>query len=109
MNSALFSVLIANYNNGQYLQDAIDSILCQTYTDWEVVIVDDGSTDNSKEIYRQYEQNSRFHIVYNEQNRGCGYTKWRCVEEAHGEICGFLDPDDVLMSDALEKMEKVHD
>lgn len=109
MENTLFSVLIANYNNGHYLQEAIDSVLQQTYDNWEVIIVDDGSIDNSKEIYRQYELDSRFHIVYNEQNRGCGYTKWRCVEEAHGEICGFLDPDDVLMPDALEKMVKVHD
>ena len=109
MKRPLFSILIANYNNGHYLQEAIDSILQQTYDNWEVIIVDDGSTDNSREIYRQYEQNFRFHVIYNEQNRGCGYTKWRCVEEAHGEICGFLDPDDVLMPDALEKMVKVHD
>lgn len=108
MNNALFSVLIANYNNGQYLQDAIDSILCQTYTDWEVVIVDDGSTDGSKSIYQKYESDIRFRFYYNDKNRGCGYTKWRCVEEANGEICGFLDPDDVLMPDALEKMVKVH-
>lgn len=109
MNRPLFSVLIANYNNGYYLLEAIDSVLRQTYDNWEVIIVDDGSTDNSKEIYRQYEQDSRFHVIYNEQNRGCGYTKWKCVEEAHGEICGFLDPDDVLMPDALEKMVKVHE
>ena len=109
MNKVLFSILIANYNNGHYLQEAINSVIRQTYDNWEVIIVDDGSTDNSKEIYRQYEQDSRFHIVRNEQNRGCGYTKWRCVEEAHGEICGFLDPDDVLMPDALGKMINVHE
>lgn len=109
MNRPLFSVLIANYNNGHYLLEAIDSVLRQTYDNWEVIIVDDGSTDNSKGIYQQYEQDSRFHVIYNEQNRGCGYTKWKCVEEAHGEICGFLDPDDVLMPDALEKMVKVHE
>ena len=109
MNEPLFSLLIANYNNGNYLQEAIDSVLSQSYKNWEIIIVDDGSTDNSKEIYEQYKQDSRFHVVYNEQNRGCGYTKWRCVEVAHGEICGFLDPDDVLMPGALEKMVKVHD
>lgn len=108
MTGSLFSILIANYNNGNYLQDAIDSVLCQSYGNWEVIIVDDGSTDNSKSLYQRYASDSRFHIVNNDVNRGCGYTKWRCVEEAHGEICGFLDPDDVLMPDALEKMVKVH-
>lgn len=109
MNKVLISVLIANYNNGHYLQEAIDSVQQQTYDNWEVIIVDDGSTDNSKEIYRQYERDSRFHIFYNGANRGCGYTKWSCVKEAHGDICGFLDPDDVLLSGALEKMIKVHE
>lgn len=109
IENKLFSVLIANYNNGCYLKEAIDSVLNQTYHNWEIIIVDDFSTDNSKEIYSEYSADSRFHIVYNDINRGCGYTKRRCVEEAHGDICGFLDPDDVLMPDALEKMVKVHE
>jgi len=103
-----FSVLIANYNNGRYLQEAIDSVLAQTYTNWEIVLVDDKSTDNSTEIYRKYEDDPRFHIYYNEENKGCGYTKRRCVELAKGELCGFLDPDDKLTSDALEIMTKTH-
>lgn len=109
MGNKLFSVLIANYNNGCYLKEAIDSVLNQTYHDWEIIIVDDCSTDNSKDIYREYSSDSRFHIYYNDCNKGCGYTKRRCVDEAHGEICGFLDPDDVLLPDALEKMVKVHE
>ena len=98
----LFSVLIANYNNGKYLQEAIDSVLAQTYTNWEVIIVDDESTDNSQQVYEKYVEDVRFHVFYNENNMGCGYTKRRCVELAHGEICGFLDPDDVLLPNALE-------
>ncbi len=100
-NIPLFSVLIANYNNGQYMQQAIDSVMAQTYDNWEIVIVDDGSTDNSSEIYKKYESDPRFHIYLNDRNHGCGYTKRRCAELANGEICGFLDPDDELMPDAL--------
>ena len=73
----LFSVLIANYNNGKYLMDAIDSIRRQTYTHWEIILVDDASTDNSKELYKELEKDNRIHIYYNEENRGCGYTKPR--------------------------------
>ena len=98
----LFSILIANYNNGRYLQEAIDSVLAQTYTYWEVILVDDKSTDNSFEIYEKYKDDIRFHIYYNDVNRGCGYTKRRCAELANGELCGFLDPDDKLMTEALE-------
>ena len=106
MQSPLFSVLIANYNNGRFLQEAIDSVLAQTYTNWEIVIVDDQSTDDSFNIYDKYKSDSRFHVYYNETNQGCGYTKRRCVELSQGEICGFLDPDDVLSFNALEVVEK---
>lgn len=107
-NAPLFSVLIANYNNGKYLMEAIDSVRRQTYTYWEIILVDDASTDNSKELYKELEKDSRIHIYYNEENRGCGYTKRRCADLANGELCGFLDPDDALTDDALEKHTKVH-
>lgn len=104
----MFSVLIANYNNGRYLQEAINSVLEQTYTNWEIVIVDDKSTDNSFEIYDKYKEDNRFRFCYNEKNGGCGYAKRRCAELAKGELCGFLDPDDALMPTALEVMVKAH-
>lgn len=106
-DTPLFSILIANYNNGRYLQEAIDSVLSQTYTNWEVVIVDDGSTDNSRELYRHYADDSRFHIFFNEENRGCGYTKHQCVLHANGKYCGYLDPDDALLPNALEVSYKM--
>lgn len=104
----LFSVLIANYNNGKYLQEAIDSVLAQTYTHWEIIIVDDKSTDNSYDIYHKYENDPRFHIYYNEENKGCGYAKRRCAEMANGELCGFLDADDALTPQALQLMVNTH-
>lgn len=104
----LFSILMANYNNGQYLQEAIDSVLAQTYTNWEIILVDDKSMDGSRAIYDQYAADSRFKVYYNDKNRGCGYTKRRCAELATGELCGFLDPDDALLPTALEVMVKAH-
>jgi len=101
-NQPLFSVLIANYNNGKYLMDAIDSVRQQTYANWEIVLVDDASTDNSEELYGELEKDERIHIYRNEQNMGCGYTKRRCAELADGEFSGFLDPDDVLLPNAIE-------
>jgi len=104
MNTPLFSVLMAQYNNGRYLEEAVDSVLRQTYQRWELVIVDDGSTDNSREIYAKYRGDERIKVYYNEKNRGCGFTKARCAELAAGEICGYLDPDDTLVETALEDM-----
>ena len=101
-NQPLFSVLIANYNNGKYLMEAVESVRQQTYVNWEIVLVDDGSTDNSEELYSELEKDERIRIFRNEKNMGCGYTKRRCAELAKGEVCGFLDPDDVLLPNAIE-------
>ncbi len=107
--SPLFSVLIANYNNGCYLQETINSVLVQDYVNWEVVIVDDKSTDNSFEIYDKFKDDSRFHVYFNEENMGAGYTKNRCAQMAKGDICGFVDPDDKLAEkDALGVMVETH-
>lgn len=109
MDQPLFSILIANYNNGHYLMEAVESVRQQTYSNWEIILVDDGSTDNSHELYKQLvEQDSRIHIFFNEENKGCGYTKRRCAELSNGEICGFLDPDDTLLPEALEKHIAMH-
>ncbi len=104
----LFSVLIANHNDGKYLQEAIESIFAQTYDNWEIIIVDDKSTDNSAEVYEKYSTDDRVHIYQNDENMGCGYTKRRCVELAQGEVCGFVDADDSITSNAIEKMVEAH-
>lgn len=103
----LFSILIANYNNGQYLQECLDSLFAQTYTHWEAILVDDASFDGiSVELYEKYKTHPKIKIFYNETNKGCGYTKRRCAELAKGEICAFLDPDDAITKDAVEIMVK---
>jgi len=105
----LFSILIANFNNGQYIAEAIESIIRQTYTDWEIIIVDDCSTDNSIEKINSYlKQNKNIKLFQNTINQGCGYTKNQCIEFASGDICGFLDPDDTLEKNALSIMVAQH-
>lgn len=99
-----FSVLIANYNNGKYFKDCYDSLIAQTYPDFEVIIVDDSSTDNSLEIIKDIiKDDDRFKLFENTVNKGCGFTKGNCMDYATGEICGYLDPDDALYPEALEK------
>lgn len=108
-NNPLFSILVAQYNNGHFFKDCYQSILEQTYTNWEVIIVDDASTDDSIEVIRELIQNdTRFKLVLNDKNYGCGYTKRKCAELSVGNICGFLDPDDTLEAFALEKMVATH-
>lgn len=104
----LFSILMANFNDGIYIDRAIDSVKKQTYSDWEIIIVDDGSTDNSHEIYKKYRGDDKIHIFFNDVNHGCGYTKHKCIELANGEICGFVDADDAITPKAIEIMVNEH-
>ncbi|WP_419869062.1 glycosyltransferase family 2 protein [Chryseobacterium sp. CT-SW4] len=107
--SPLFSILVANYNNGSYFKDCFDSILSQTYQNWEVIIVDDCSTDNSVEIIKNIIGNDdRFKIYINQENKGCGYNKRRCAELATGDICAFVDPDDAITPEALQLNVQAH-
>ncbi|RZM21993.1 MAG: glycosyltransferase family 2 protein [Pedobacter sp.] len=99
----LFSVLIAHYNHFDFFIDCYNSLMKQTYTNFEVVILDDFSTDGSFEKVSEYVKNdSRFRVFRNEKNEGVGFTKGKLIEIAKGEICGFVDPDDALTPDALE-------
>lgn len=100
-----FSILIANYNNGKYFKDCYNSLINQTYENWEAIIVDDSSTDNSIEIIQSLiKDDPRFRIYHNSINQGCGFTKRECMEYANGEICAYLDPDDALYPEAIEKI-----
>ncbi|MFV0212754.1 glycosyltransferase [Empedobacter falsenii] len=99
------SVLIANYNNGDFFKDCYDSLIGQTYQDFEVIILDDCSTDNSIEVIKSIiGEDKRFKLFQNEVNKKVGYTKRRLIELASNEVCGFLDPDDALVSNALESV-----
>lgn len=110
MTQPLFSLLIAQYNNGRFFEDCYNSIIAQTYPHWEVIIVDDGSADDSVAQMKKYiGEDARFKIFLNDQNQGCGYTKRRCAELATGELCAFLDPDDAITPDALELMVAEHE
>jgi glycosyltransferase involved in cell wall biosynthesis len=96
------TVLMPVYNGEKYLREAIDSILNQTFTDFEFLIVDDGSTDNSVEIINSY-QNSRINLVKNDKNEGLVYTLNRGLSLAKGEYIARMDCDDISLPERLKK------
>ena len=109
-NSPTVSILVANFNNGKYFKDCYESLLKQSFQDFEVIIVDDCSTDNSVEVIKQIVGDDyRCHIYQNEVNSGVGYTKKRCIDLANGMLCAFVDPDDAIVPNALEVMVKAHE
>ena len=99
-----FSILIAHYNNARYFKQCIDSLVSQTYSNWEAVILDDGSKEDEKNIVKTLiEGDDRFKFFENASNQGVGFTKSKLIELATGEILGYVDPDDALLPTAIEK------
>ncbi len=107
-NEPLFSVLVANYNNASYIAKAIQSVKEQTYKNWEIIVVDDASTDDSLQVLKDFLDDQQLFVHENKVNRGCGFTKSVCVKKANGIIGGFLDPDDALAPEALQLMVEAH-
>ena len=100
----LISVIIPVYNVEKYLRECLDSVLVQTYSNYEVILVDDGSTDTSHSICREYcDKDSRFK-AYQKENGGASSARNFGLSFAKGEYLYFLDSDDYLKPYALEKM-----
>ena len=103
-----FSILIAHYNNAVLFKDCYSSLLAQTYKNWEAVILDDASSEEEKkQIKAIIAGDERFKFFENEKNSGVGVTKSKLIELASGDICGFVDPDDAILPEAVEKAVKV--
>ncbi|QJT07950.1 glycosyltransferase family 2 protein [Oceanidesulfovibrio marinus] len=94
------SIIITCYNYGQYVGEALDSVLNQTFTDWEAFVVDDGSTDNTADVVSRYLDDPRVRYVY-QQNAGQASAKNTGIREAKGEFVAFLDADDIWQSEKL--------
>ncbi|GEN74944.1 glycosyltransferase family 2 protein [Chryseobacterium hagamense] len=102
-----FSILIANYNNGKYFKECYDSVMAQEYRNWEAVILDDASTDDSVSIIKNIiKGDSRFRFFENPANSGVGITKSKLIELAEGDVCGFVDPDDAITPTAVSSSIK---
>lgn len=92
----MISVIVPVYNSGQYLWNCLSSIAEQTYTDLEIICVNDGSTDNSADILKEFsQQDHRFHVV-NQENLGVSAARNRGLELARGEFITFVDSDDEI-------------
>lgn len=100
----LVSIIVPVYNVEEYLHRCIDSILAQTFTDFELILVDDGSTDNSGEICDMYSQKDSRIIVIHQSNQGVSAARNQGIISAKGSYITFIDSDDWISSRLLERL-----
>jgi glycosyltransferase involved in cell wall biosynthesis len=99
---------MANYNNGQYIDTAIKSVIVQTFTDWELIICDDASTDDSLAVIREFLHDKRIRLIKNEHRLGVIKVYKKLISNSQSNIAGILDSDDALTPDAIDEMYKAH-
>lgn len=104
---ALVDIFVPCYNAGKFLQEMIESIKAQTYQDYKVIFIDDGSTDDSVEIIKKYAmEDSRVRLIQNDRNHGVQYTRNRGLVECHAPYIALMDADDIMPSYRLEHQMK---
>jgi len=102
----LVSIIMPSYNTGKYIKETIESVVNQTYTNWELIIVDDCSTDNTDEIIKVFNNDKRIKYLKNEKNSGAAVSRNIALREAKGKYIAFLDSDDLWKKEKLDKQIK---
>jgi len=104
-SAPLVSVVVPSYNHARFLRERLDSILAQTFTDFEVIVLDDASTDNSAEIIGEYANDARIRYLINEKNSGSVFVQWiNGVGMAKGKYVWIAESDDVAHPDFLREL-----
>lgn len=101
--AGLVSIVMPSYNTANFIAESIQSVIAQTYKEWELIIVDDCSHDNTDRVVKLYLGDSRIRYIKNEKNSGAAISRNRALREAKGKWIAFLDSDDLWMPDKLEK------
>lgn len=100
--SDLVSIIMPSFNTGRFIKESIESVLIQTYINWELIIVDDCSTDNTDEVVKDFLSDDRIHYFKNEKNSGAAVSRNKALREAKGKWIAFLDSDDLWSPNKLE-------
>lgn len=100
--AGLVSIIMPSYNTASFIEETIQSVLNQTYTNWELIIVDDCSTDNTDEVLENF-KDSRIRYFKNDKNSGAAVSRNKALREARGQWIAYLDSDDLWMPEKLEK------
>ena len=103
MTDGLVSIIMPSWNTDRFIEESIQSVVDQTYQNWELLIVDDCSTDRTDEVVKPFLEDPRIKYFKNEKNSGAALTRNYALREASGEWIAFLDSDDLWTPDKLEK------
>lgn len=101
--SELVSIIMPSYNTEKFIKKTIESVVAQSYTNWELIIVDDCSPDNTDEVVKPFLSDQRIKYLKNEKNSGAAVSRNRALREAKGKWIAFLDSDDLWRPEKLEK------
>lgn len=101
--SDLVSIIMPSYNTGRFIAETINSVLAQSYTNWELIIVDDCSSDDTDEVLSRFLTDERIKYFKNDKNSGAAISRNKALREAKGKWIAFLDSDDLWTADKLEK------
>lgn len=99
----LVSIIMPSYNTAKYIAETVQSVLAQTYQNWELIIVDDCSTDDTDEVIKPFLADGRIRYFKNKKNSGAAVSRNRALREAKGKWIAFLDSDDLWLPEKLEK------
>lgn len=102
-NSPKVSIIVPVFNAEKYIRNSIKQVLLQTYTNWELILVDDCSTDNSKKIIEEFLADERIRLFVQKKNQRAAIARNRGIDESTGKYIAYLDADDIWMEDKLEK------
>ena len=105
MIDGLVSIIMPSWNTGRFIAESIQSVINQTYQKWELLIVDDCSTDNTDAVVASF-ADERIRYFHNDHNSGAALTRNYALQEAKGEWIAFLDSDDLWLLEKLEKQLK---
>jgi glycosyltransferase involved in cell wall biosynthesis len=105
-NKDMISIIIPVYNVGEYIEECLKSILMQTYKDYQIIVVDDGSTDNTMDIIKEYEDKFQDFTLLKQKNQGVSVARNTAFSHVKGEYTLYIDPDDFLELDMLESMHR---
>ena len=106
MKEDLVSIIVPVYNSEKFIKETINTVKQQTYTNWELLLVNDCSTDNSKKIIQEYEEDERIKLIDLKENSGAAIARNEGIKQSKGKYVAFLDADDFWLPNKLEKQIK---